>query len=51
MGEEMHKDECDRCGGQRCSKENMKELCQEGPEGYGDKGGNGAGSLCLEEYY
>ena len=34
----------------RCSEENVEELCQERHEGYGYKGGNGAGSLCLEEY-
>ena len=41
---------CDWCGGQRCSEENMKELCQEGQEGYEYKGGNSARPLCLEEY-
>ena len=46
----MHKNECDRCGGQMCSEENMKELCQEGHEGYEYKGGNSTGPLCLEEY-
>ena len=51
LGEEMHKDECDRSGGQRCSEENVEELCGEGHEGYGYKGGNGVGPLCLEEYY
>ena len=25
--EEMHKDECERNGGQKCSDENMEELC------------------------
>ena len=30
----MHKDECDPSGGQRCSEENMEEMCQEGHEGY-----------------
>ena len=50
LGEEMHKDKCDRNGGQRSSKVNMEELCREGHEGYGYKGGNGAGPLCLEEY-
>ena len=50
LGEEMHKDECDLSGGQRCSEENV-ELCGEGHGGYGYKGGNGAGPLCLEEYY
>ena len=30
----MHKDECDRTGGQRCSKENVEDLCGEGHEGY-----------------
>ena len=49
LGEEMHKDECDRSGGQRCS-ENV-ELCRERNEGYGHKGGNGTGPLYLEEYY
>ena len=34
----MHKDECDRSGGPRCSEENV-ELCQEGHEGCGYKGG------------
>ena len=34
----------------RCSEENV-ELCQERHECYGYKGGNGAGPLCLEEYY
>ena len=29
----------------------MEELCRERHEGYGHKGGNGAGPLCLEEYY
>ena len=48
--EEMHKDECDRCGGQRCSERNWMrdELCGEGHEGYGYKRGNGAGSLYLD---
>ena len=36
--------------GQRCSEENMEELCQERHEGYGYKGGNNTGPLCLEEY-
>jgi hypothetical protein len=35
----------------RCSEENVEELCQERHGGYGYKGGNGAGPLCLEEYY
>ena len=38
-------------GGQRCSEENVEKLCQEGHEGYGYKGGNGTGPLCLEKYY
>ena len=42
LGEEMHKNECDWCGRQRHSKENVEELCQEGHEGYGYKGRNGA---------
>ena len=46
----MHKNECDRCGGQRCSEENMEELCQEGHEGYGYKRENSAGPLFLAEY-
>ena len=37
MGEEMHKNECDWSGGQRCSEENVEKLCQEGHEGYGYK--------------
>ena len=45
LGEEMHKDECDRSGGQRYSHENVEELCQEGHEGCEYKGGNGAGPL------
>ena len=49
LGEQMHKNEFDRCGGQMCSEENMEELCQERHEGYGYKGGNSAGPLCLEE--
>ena len=36
---------------QRCSEENVEKLCQEGHEGYGYKGGNGTGPLCLEKYY
>ena len=54
LGEVMHKDECDGCdqsGRQRCSEENVEELCQERHERYGYKGGNGAGPLCLEGYY
>ena len=47
----MHKNECDWSGGQRCSEENVEKLCQEGHEGYGYKGGNGTGPLCLEKYY
>ena len=35
---DMHKDECDRSGGQKCSEENVEELCQEEHEGYGYKG-------------
>ena len=31
---------CDRSDEQRCSKESVKELCQEGHEGYGYKRGN-----------
>ena len=27
MGEEMHKNECDWSGGQRCSEENVEKLC------------------------
>ena len=34
-----------------CSEENVEKLCQEGHEGYGYKGGNGTGPLCLEKYY
>ena len=30
---------------------NVEKLCQEGHEGYGYKGGNGTGPLCLEKYY
>ena len=45
-GEEMHKNECDWSGGQRCSEENVEKLCQEGHEG-----GDGTGPLCLEKYY
>ena len=53
LGEEINKDECDWSGGQRCSEENVEELCGEGHEGYGYgyKGGNDARLLCLEEYY
>ena len=47
----MHKDECDQSGGQRCSEENVEELCEEGHEGYGYKGENGAGPLCVKECY
>ena len=43
----MHKDECDRSDGQRCSKENV-ELCEDGHEDYGYKRGNGAGPMLLE---
>ena len=35
MGEEMHKNECDWSGGQRCSEDYVEKLCQEGHEGYG----------------
>ena len=45
LGEEMHKNECDWSGGQRCSEENVEKLCQEGHEGYGYKGGNGTGTV------
>ena len=38
LGEEMQKGECDQNGGQRCSKK-IVELCGEGREGYGYKGG------------
>ena len=47
----MHKNEYDRCCGEMCFEENMEVLCQEAHEGYGYKGGNSAGPLCLEEYY
>ena len=50
LGEEMHKNECDRSGGQRCTEENV-DLCGEGHVGYEYEGGNGLGPLCLEEYY
>ena len=29
----------------------MEVLCREIHEGYGHKEGNGAGPLCMEEYY
>ena len=29
--------------------ENVEKLCQEGHEGYGYKGGNGTGPLCIGE--
>ena len=32
-------------------RKNVEKLCQEGHEGYGYKGGNGTGPLCLEKYY
>ena len=37
LGEEMHKDECDRSGEQRCSEENVAELCQADMEAMGIK--------------
>ena len=43
LSEEIHKDECDRSGRQRCSEENVEELRQERHGGYGYEGGNGAG--------
>ena len=51
----MHKNrECDWSGGAEVLRDAFKrgaELCQEGHEGYGYKGGNGTGPLCLEKYY
>ena len=28
LGEEMHKDECDWSGGQKCTEEKVEELCE-----------------------
>ena len=50
LTEEMHKDEYNQGGGQRCSKENMEELSR-GTWKLWAYRRDGTGLLCLEEYY